>query len=156
MKAYIVWYEELGYEVTIPIDEDGNLLWDKSDLDQIKDYELKLFGNKKCDNYFHRHNYSRKKGIDLAQQLIESDIREKIWEPEEIQQLTVYPKTAKDYLTDKSLDELKTAFYERFNITNYVPELFDLIPENVLYNWLIEQFEKEFTLQELKEVFEDE
>lgn len=156
MKAYIVWYEELGYEVTIPIDENGNLLWDKSDLDQIKDYELKLFGNKKCNNHFHRHNYSRKKGIILAQQLIESDIRENIWEPEEIQQLTVYPKTAKDYLAEKSLDELKTAFYEQFNITNYVPELFDLIPKDVLYSWLTVQFEKEFTLQELKEVFEDE
>lgn len=156
MKAYIVWYEELGYEVTIPIDENDNLLWDKSDLDQIKDYELQLFGNERCDDYFQRHEYSRKEGIDLAQQLIESDIQEKIWEPEEIQVLTVYPKTAEDYLSEKSLDELETAFFEQFNSTKYVSELFELIPEDVLYGWLIEQFEKEFTLQELKEVFEDE
>ena len=94
--------------------------------------------------------------IILAQQLIESDIQEKIWEPEEIQVLTVYPKTAEDYLSEKSLDELETAFFEQFNSTKYVSELFELIPEDVLYGWLIEQFEKEFTLQELKEVFEDE
>lgn len=156
MKVYIVWYEELGYEVTIPIDENDNLLWDKSDLDQIKDYELQLFGNERCDDYFQRHEYSRKEGIDLAQQLIESDIQEKIWEPEEIQVLTVYPKTEKDYLSEKSLDELETAFFEQFNSTKYVQELFELIPEDALYGWLIEQFEKEFTLQELKEVFEDE
>lgn len=156
MKAYIVWYEELGYEVTIPIDENGNLLWDKSDLDQIKDYELQLFGNERCDDYFQRHEYSRKEGIDLAQQLIESDIQEKIWEPEEIQVLTVYPKTAENYLSEKSLDELETAFFAQFNSTKYVSELFELIPEDVLYGWLIEQFEKEFTLQEFKEVFEDE
>lgn len=156
MKVYIVWYEQFSQEVTIPIDETGNLLWGKSDLDQIRDQELERFGNEVGDSYFKGLLYSRERGIEFAQWYIEGDIQDGAWETEEIKELPVYPKTSKEILDEQSLDDLAEVFYEKFNITNYVPELFEMIPEDRLRDWLTEQFEKEFSFRELKEIFDDE
>lgn len=156
MKAYIVWYEQFNQELIIPIDERGDLLWDKSNIDQLRDDELKRFGNEAGDDYFKDHEYSRCKGIEFVQWYIEGDINDGLWESEEIQELPVYPKTSREILEKQSLDDLAETFYNKFITTKYVPELFEMIPQDRLRNWITEQFEKEFSFRELKEMFEDE
>ena len=62
--------------------------------------------------------------------------------------------TSEDILRQQSLDSLKQAFYGQFKYVNYIPDLFELIEDDRLYEWIIEQFEAEFTTNELLKIFQ--
>lgn len=60
-----------------------------------------------------------------------------------------------EFLKEFSNEELIQMFYQEFNYCSYVGELFEMIDEDKLRKWLINQFSKEFSLRELKELFEE-
>lgn len=62
--------------------------------------------------------------------------------------------TKLEILVSVSLDTLKNEFFNQYNSLSYVPELFDMIEEMTLKEWLIHQFTRDFTVKELMEIFE--
>ncbi len=61
--------------------------------------------------------------------------------------------SVEDILREQSLDTLQTAFFYNFETTHYIDELFDMIPEDALYEWIIQKFCAEFDVNEIKEIF---
>ncbi len=62
--------------------------------------------------------------------------------------------TSNQILRGQSLERLTEAYYELFRHDNRLPELFELIAANKLKKWLIQQFEKDFSLTEIKNEFD--
>lgn len=61
--------------------------------------------------------------------------------------------TKNDILREQSLEKLIETYYEEYRYDNRLPELFELIEPEKLYEYLIERFEQDFKLHELKEKF---
>lgn len=62
-------------------------------------------------------------------------------------------RTALDILNEQSFDVLEQAFYGHFKTVKYLAELFEMIPHDQLQAWFVEQFSKEFSFNEIKEIF---
>jgi len=62
--------------------------------------------------------------------------------------------TKNDILREQSLEKLTEAYYEEYRHDNRLPELFELIEPKKLYEWLISQFEDDFSYKEIKELFD--
>lgn len=62
--------------------------------------------------------------------------------------------TANDILRSQQLETLKEKYYEEYRYDSRLPELFELIEPEKLYEWLIEQFEEDFKVNELKRIFD--
>lgn len=62
--------------------------------------------------------------------------------------------TKADILLQVPLPDLQEKFFEHYNSLSYVPELFELIDIDKLCAWLVNQFTRDFTLNELKEIFD--
>lgn len=55
--------------------------------------------------------------------------------------------------SEVGLNALEEAYYENYNNDSRLPELFELIDEDKLYEWFCGQFERDFTYGELVEMF---
>lgn len=62
--------------------------------------------------------------------------------------------TSIDILNEQSLETLKEKFFNQFKSVKYVFDLFELIEASALFRWLVEQFNTEFSLNEIKEIFD--
>lgn len=62
--------------------------------------------------------------------------------------------TAKEILQGQSLEQLIEAYYEEFRHDNRLPELFEMIEPERLYEWIIDSFISEFSRSEIVEIFE--
>ena len=62
--------------------------------------------------------------------------------------------TANDILRFQQLETLTRKYYEEYRYDSRLPELFELIEPEKLYEWLIEKFEEDFKVNELKRIFD--
>ena len=62
--------------------------------------------------------------------------------------------TSNEILREQSLEKLTEAYYEQYKHDNRLPELFELIEPEKLYEWLVKQFEDDFSYKEIKELFD--
>lgn len=62
--------------------------------------------------------------------------------------------TSNEILREQSLEKLTEAYYEQYKYDNRLPDLFELIEPEKLYEWLVEQFDNDFSYKEIKELFD--
>lgn len=62
--------------------------------------------------------------------------------------------TSLDILNKQSLETLKSEFFNQLKSVKYVFDLFELIEEGVLFQWLVQQFNAVFSLEEIIEIFD--
>lgn len=62
--------------------------------------------------------------------------------------------TSNEILREQSLEKLTEVYYAQYKHDNRLPELFELIEPEKLYEWLVEQFDNDFSYKEIKELFD--
>lgn len=99
---------------------------------------------------FHETEYSKLKCHRITNRTL---LPEDYLSEDTLKEFGIEPLSAEKILKHQSFKTLWDAFFEHFNTTPYVSELFEMIDTPVLYAWFVTQFIKEFTVAELKQIF---